>query len=235
MNNFKKTKFVCNQETLMALSSYNKNNDSPNILFLHGAGQSDKTRVGYLMVNLQNAGHSSAVFDFSGHGESSGSIETSSLQKRTNEASTALLELLNNNNSVTVCGTSMGGHIAIKLLEKHDHIKNLILFCPAAYHKSAYTAPFNQEFSSIIRQEGSWKESDIFPLLEKFSGNLLVFIGANDQVIPKELIEMIDKCTSNTSKKEIVVIPDCDHMIHGYISQNPNLTNQVTSKIIQFL
>jgi len=235
MKNFYKTTFNCNGETLSGIIAKNKNADIPSFLFLHGAGQSDKSRAFYLMERLQSHGVSTCAFDFSGHGSSSGDLKKSSLQKRTDEAVCAIKKFLPQEKPITICGSSMSGHTAIRLLDDISNIGSLILFCPAVYDRRAYPVLFNDGFTSIIREKGSWENSEIFPFLEEYSGKLLIFIGENDEVIPKGVIELLDKHSTKATKKEIVVIPECNHMIHTWISQRPQLADQVAEKIFEFL
>jgi len=214
MRDFEKTTFKCHGETLAGVTAKNKNADIPSFLFLHGAGQSDKSRAFYLMERFQSRGISTCAFDFSGHGSSSGDLKKSSLQRRTDEAACAIKKFLAQDKPMTVCGSSMSGHTAIRLLDEVSNIGSLILFCPAAYDRDAYSVPFNNGFTSIIKEKGSWEKSEIFSLLEEYTGKLLIFIGENDEVIPKGVIELLDKHSTKATKKEIVVIPECNHMIH---------------------
>ena len=129
----------------------------------------------------------------------------------------------------------MGGHIALKLLEKSDRISSLILFVPAIYDRRAYSVPFNKGFTSIIRDNESWKNSETLSLLDNFKGNLLIFTGENDEVIPQGVIDLIDGHSQNTRKKEIVVIPECSHRIYTHIGKRPQLADEVVGKILEFV
>ncbi len=111
----------------------------------------------------------------------------------------------------------------------------MVLFAPGVYDAQAYDTPFNEEFSNIIRREGSWKDSDVFGALEKYHGNLLVFHGEDDQVIPPEMIEFLDKYSSKVARKEIRLLPNCGHAIHTHISQKEELMNAVVHKIAEFI
>lgn len=224
-----KINFKFNDQTLAGIQ-YGKN---PHLLFIHGAGQSIKERLRYLAEKLLNDNISSFVFDHSGHGESTGILENSSLATRYNEAKYAL-NFLDESKPISVCGSSMGGYLAIKLLKDHP-IQNLILFCPAIYDHQVFNIPFNKGFSEIIRKPESWKNSDAMSLLKNFKGNLLIFIGENDRIIPDEVIESIDRSSINTNKKEIIRIPGCPHMIHPWIALHKHVANNITDKIKKLL
>ncbi len=59
------------------------------------------------------------TFDFSGYGENSGDLQSSSLKQRTLETKTAI-ELFSTRDKLTVCGSSMGGYIVLKMLSFFD-------------------------------------------------------------------------------------------------------------------
>lgn len=229
----KKIKFNVSNEKIVGLVVSKNDADMPSFLFVHGGGDADKYRTLYLAERLLKYDISSLVFDHSGNGESTGSLENSSLQKRYTEALEAI-KFLTKETPSTICGSSMGAYIALKLLEK-ESVKNLILFCPAVYDARAFSVRFNRGFTEMIRQKESWKNSDIFSALENFNGNLLIFIGEEDEVIPKGVIGLLDKTSCNVKKKEIVVIPHCPHKIHSWLSEHKDIADKVTEKISEFL
>jgi pimeloyl-ACP methyl ester carboxylesterase len=201
------------------------------VISLHGAGQSTKERIVYLLKGLEdriefNAG----IFDFSGHGESTGKLEESNLEKRTNEASAFIKEY--GTDHPVIIGSSMGGYIALKMLEVFTP-KSLILFCPALYSQEAYSTPFTNQFTEILRKPDSWKDTDVLSPLQNFKGNLLVFIGTEDTVIPPGVIDLIDQNSNNTKKKEIIKISGSPHGIHAYINEHPEVREMVISKILE--
>lgn len=114
-------------------------------------------------------------------------------------------------------------------------IPSLILFAPAIYDKRAYGIPFTKRFSDMIKEKRSWENSDIFSILEKFKGNLLIFIGEKDEVIPNKVIQLLDQHSPHAANKEIVVLPGAGHAIHTWIQEKPNLADEVAKKIVEFL
>jgi len=229
----KKIEFNVLNEKIAGLVVSKNDADMPSFLFVHGGGGADKYRTLYLAERLLSHDISTLAFDHSGSGESTGLLENSSLAKRYDEALEAI-KFLTKDKPLTICGSSMGAYIILKLLEK-ENVKNLILFCPAIYDARAFSLKFNDGFTDIIRQKESWKNSDIFSALEKFNGNLLVFIGKEDEVIPEGVIELLDKSSQNARKKEIVVIPNCPHKIHTWLSEHKDITDEVVEKISEFL
>lgn len=233
----KKIKFSAGDETLsgtiFAKSTPAASPAKPTFLFLHGAGTSTQTRAQYLMEKLLDHEINSFGFDFSGHGESSGALQESSLQKRVNQAAAAM-QFLDSHAPISVYGSSMGGHIAIRLLERFKNIQTLTLFVPGVYDGSAFEIPFTNNFSEIIRTKDSWKNSETFEILENFTGNLLIFAGEQDEVIPRELITMLDDHSPLTRKKEIVWLPNCNHAMQNHIAADPQLTQKVIQKMRDF-
>lgn len=227
------TEFKVPPHLLKAFKLVNEESDQPAFLFIHGAGKSEKSKTLYLAKKLIEQNICSLSFDHSGHGESSGELKESSLKERYQQACAAM-DLLSKDTPLSVCGSSMGGHIAMRLLKDYE-IENLILFCPAAYDKDAFNIPFNQGFSDIIRQKDSWKNSDLFELLSNFTGNLLLFIGEDDEVIPPGVIDLIDQSCQKCKSKKIIKIKNCPHKMHNWLQENEEERNEVTKTILEIL
>lgn len=217
----KQFKFKVGSEIIAAHTISSSASEKPHFLFMHGAGKATKERMKFLAHRLAEVGISSLGFDFSGHGESTGNLKESSLKKRTKEAQSAL-KFLSNERDITICASSMGAHIALELLKTNPTIKSLILFCPAIYHRDAFDVYFNECFSEIIRKSESWKRADVLDVLDDFNGNLLIYFGEKDEVIPRGVIELLDLKSKKTTKKEIVKLPGVDHQIAKWLSENNN-------------
>lgn len=233
MKSVYKFNFKADTETLSAIKVVKNENDKPNLLFLHGGGQADKYRTLYLAEKLLDENIDSLAFDHSGSGESSGEMNESSLEKRCKEAEEVLQ--LCSESELTVCGSSMGGYIALKMLEIDFDIKNLILFCPAVYDKEAFKMNFDEQFTNIIRQEESWKNSDVFELLKNFKGNLLIVIGEDDEVIPDGVIELLNKYSSNVNKKKIIKLKGVGHIVHKELTEKEGLADFVLENVVEII
>jgi|SRR6185503_5559296 len=205
---------------------------SADFIYFHGARGGNWSRIKVFAKPIVDQGSSIIAFDHSGHGTSTGEEKKASLEKRANEART-IIDLYANKNPITICGSSMGGHIAIKMLEYYD-VQNLILLCPGVYDRRAYSVAFDSGFTEILREPESWKNSDITEILKSFKGNLLVLIGSEDTVIPKGVIELIDESAKNTKRKEIVTIPSAPHAIQEWMVANPEKAIELASKMAEF-
>lgn len=223
-------------EEILSTVIFSKNNIHlpPQFIFLHGAGTGVKERVLSIAEPVIEHNLNILAFDFSGHGESTGQLKQGSLEKRVNEAQAIIDQLASKEKPLIVCGSSMGGFIAIKLLEFFK-ISTLILLCPALYDRKAYTVPFDSGFSEIIRSPESWKKTDALPLLKNFTGRILIVMGEKDTVIPPGVIELIDLHTPNASKKELYFIKDCPHSISTWLLDHEFEQNKLHQKILKFI
>lgn len=205
----------------------------PHFVYLHGAGIGIKEGIHSIAPTIINTGINILSFDFSGHGESTGALRKSSLKKRTREA-TAVIDQFSSKQPLIVCGSSMGGYLAIKMLEFYQ-IELLILFCPALYNENAYRMPFDQGFTEIIRKPNSWEKTDVLPLLQSYTGKLLIIIGEKDEVIPSGVIDLLMRHSISAEKKELYIIPDCPHRIVKWITEQDDERLSLQKKILEFI
>jgi pimeloyl-ACP methyl ester carboxylesterase len=227
------TSFQVGSHTILGHTITNREDNEPRMLFVHGGGASNKERLLPFAIELAEQGVASFAFDFSGHGESTGTLKESSLYRRALEA-TAALNYLQGPKPHVLCGYSMGGHICLELLKTND-IDTLVLFAPAIYDRDAFTVPFGAGFTDIIRKEGSWRRASVLDVLETFRGNLLIYIGESDDVIPKGVINLLDEHSWNVKTKEIIRIPDLGHRIPVWLAENPNKQKEIASRLLELL
>ena len=200
---------------------------------IHGAGQSDKHRIDVILDDLLKNGLSILRFDQSGHGGSTGKLSGSSLSKRVAEAS-EIIENYADLDNLILCGSSMGGYVAIKLLNQFNP-KTLVLFAPSIFIPEAYEVNFTEEFTKIIRKPESWAKSDALEDVSRFKGRLLIITGTEDQVIPKRVIELIYENAENASRKEVFELQGFTHKLFKELSEKPDAKSQVIRKILEFI
>jgi len=58
----------------------------------------------------------------------------------------------------------MSGEVCIQLTQRVN-IHHLVLLAPGIYHHKAINIPFGADFSNLIRQHESWKETKIRDIL----------------------------------------------------------------------
>ncbi|MBI4032871.1 alpha/beta fold hydrolase [Candidatus Berkelbacteria bacterium] len=204
------------------------------LIWLHGGGKSTKERSVPMAEKLLARGVSSVTFDHSGHGESTGQLSASSLQRRDIQAR-GIIENYAAGRPRILVGSSMGGHTALSLLPQYPSVELIVLFAPAVYARESQNASFTDEFGEIIRQHESWKNSPALDALKAYTGNLLVYIGERDQVIPHPVIDAIDAASAHVTRKNIVWFPDCPHGIRTWLNVHPDQERTVINMIVEYL
>ena len=206
----------------------------PQVLILHGAGNANRGHFRLFREQLLIHEISSAAFDFVGHGDTGGELKSSSLISRTRQAC-SVVDSLSIQQPLSVIGASMGAYTAVKLLEYYP-IKSLILLVPAMYAFRAYTVPFNQGFTGIIRQPESWRHSDAWDILSGYQGRLLIIAAENDRIIPKGVINKIYDSAVNAKERKLFVAPQASHTVLTDLrSNNPESFCSVFSQIVEML
>lgn len=226
--------FDVNKETLAGIIlAKNDTTIPPKCVFMHGGGSGVKERVCGIAEPIINHNINILAFDFSGHGESTGELKKGNLKKRVKEAKNAI-QLFASHKPLILCGASMGGYVAIKLLE-YVKVDTLILICPALYDKAAYEVQFDAGFTDIIRESQSWRNTDVLDLLKSFTGKLLIVIGDKDEVIPQDVIDLIIANSQKAKKKELYIIPEGPHRIIKWLMDKPEELQRFHKKIEEFV
>ncbi len=179
---------------------------SNNALYIHGAGNS--ARGGYTIPRgeLAARGIGTTAFDCIGHGDTGGDVADSSVASRTRQAE-AVIAARAMQGPLALLGSSMGAYNAIKLTESHP-VAALVLIVPGVYTPDAYEVPFGPRFSSVIRRERSWVDTDAWAILSRFEGKLLVIAAEDDAVIPREIPERLVDAAGSASWRQL-------HIVHG--------------------
>ncbi len=179
------------------------------VLLLHGAGTSDRSRFSILRPALLERGIGSTAFDCIGHGETGGDMAQSSLASRTRQAQ-AVIAGRKLSEPLVIAGASMGAYNAIKLTQLKT-VSTLILTVPGVFTPAAYEVPFGPQFSSVIRRERSWAESDAWDILAEFTGSLLVIAAEHDAVIPREIPERLVESAIKSRWRKLLVVRGAEH------------------------
>lgn len=205
----------------------------PRLLALHGGGQSSRRGVQYLLDGLANGGVPSASFDFSGHGESSGEVAGSSLRERMAQAASVAAHVAPQE-PLSLMATSMGGHIACRLIERLNP-PALVLFCPAAYTAQAEDAPFGPVFQGILRATTDYASSPAFTALEQFEGRLLLVHGTDDAVIPAQVLEQYAHRARRAKSVEVVRLAGAGHKLHAWLPAHEEDHRRVLDAVLRTL
>jgi esterase/lipase len=201
-------------------------------VFLHGAGSSDKSRTFSLAEAISCLGYTCITFDFPGHGEST-SNRPMSLYRRFEVAKSIINQFARHENLILL-GFSMSGQTVVDLIADNLKPKKLVLFAPGIYSIHAFKVPFGQDFSNIIRERNSWKESSATSSLRNYFGKLLIFQSMNDNIIPVEVINLIFGSAINVERKEVILLRDAPHQIGLWLSQNTKENQMIAEMIALF-
>lgn len=199
------------------------------VLFLFGGSKSrGKERFAEWQEFLATENIGSMSFDYSGTGKSTGKFSDSSLGKRIHE-SIAVIDWLTNiigeDANLALAGGSMGAYVALGASKIFPTlIKNLILFCPAAYAKECHSLHFGRKFTRCIRRPDSWKNSLAFRWIERFTGRILLLVPENDEVIPSEIPREYQRRAIRATRVAYITIPRTTHNL---------LSPQITSRRIR--
>lgn len=206
---------------------------APRTLALHGGGAS--SRLGYqpLLDFLADHGHSSAAFDFVGQGESAGDLAASGLRDRAQQA-LAVVDFLKIPRPVSLIASSMGGHIACSLMEALAP-PALVLYCPAAYEAAALDVPFGPAFQQVIRATSDFAASPAFDALERFEGRLLLVLGAEDAVIPRQVEEEYMLRARKARSVEVLRLDGAGHHLHAWLKDRPAEFTRVAQRVLATL
>lgn len=204
---FQKISFPSNHNKISGVLSL-PDKYTTGVVFLHGGGKANLKRYEYLQKVFHKKGIASLVFDFMGCGESEGKFEDGSLNQRIRSAHGATNFFLKRTNLTTkdiyLWGSSMGAHVACRLLEDLQ-VKGVILQSAAAYNKEAESKKFNEEFTSAIQKPITWEKSPAFKALETFNGKILVVYGENDSLIPTGVRDKYKQIANNNNGKFVVL------------------------------
>lgn len=200
---------------------------------LHGGGPLGKEGTSYLAPVFLARGEALARLDFSGQGESSGSIPESSLKGRFEEALKAM-DALGMVGDATVIGTSMGGYVATRLAAT-GRVSRLVLFCPAAYTPRAWGVSFGGGFTEIIRSPLSYLESDVPSLLASFRGPSFLCLPSDDEVVPAEVTRSYRENLARSGPVSVYTVGGCPHPVHRWSDGKPAVRDGIVSALSDFL
>ncbi|HWB39109.1 MAG TPA: alpha/beta fold hydrolase [Candidatus Saccharimonadales bacterium] len=202
-----------------------------NAVIMHGAGVANRTRAYGFAETLAGKNIGSVLFDFSGHGDSSGQVSELSLERRRKQASGVIDQVLPADSEFYLMGFSMAGQTVCDLLPSYqDRVPGILLACPAVYNDAAHDIPFgNPKFTEIIRTPESWRNSQAYTNLEQYAGKTAIVIGELDEVIPEGVIELLRESAQNVSFTEY---PGVEHKLMRWLSNSPAEAGKIADQLI---
>ncbi len=221
--------FSANGQCLAATKILDQDGAGPEILALHGLGEtSTRHRIRYLLEPLAAQGHGSITFDFSGNGDSTGALRTSTLRGRRVEALGAAA-YLDKAVAPVLLGTSMGAHLAASIVPE-VRPRGLVLFCPAAYPGTAADQPFD----GSLARPGNYPDSPAYAGLREFEGDLLLLVADHDKVVAPAVIEGYLANAGRARSVEVMRF-DCDHFVHRWLPDQDARRDETVRAIARLL
>ncbi len=204
-----------------------------NAVILHGAGRSQRKRYYAIANELLRQGLGVVMFDFSGHGESTGKLEELSLTRRKRQSSAVINALVPPDSPLYLVGFSMGAQTACDLLSLYSkRVKGVFLACPAIYRADVEDLPFgNSKFTSRLREPNSWKTTNAVQHLANFDGKTVVAIGSDDTVIPKDVISMLKTSTKHLYFEEFKGVT---HALAPFLTEHPRELAKLVKELTSF-
>ena len=218
---------------LHGTTTYSPSHSTPRTLALHGGGASSRVGCQPLLDFLADRGHSSVAFDFAGQGESAGDLAASGLRDRAQQA-LAVVDFLKMPQPVSLIASSMGGHIACSLIEALSPPAP-VLYCPAAYEATALDVPFGPAFQQVIRATSDFAASPAFDALERFEGRLLLVLGAEDAVIPRQVEDQYIRRARKARSVEVLRLDGAGHHLHAWLRERPQEAARVAQRVLATL
>jgi len=215
------------------LSAQKPRADKLTVVIMHGAGESNSLRHAGLARLFADNGISVIALDFIGHGKTGGNLAKNSLALRIEHARLAIERWVTADVPLILCGFSMSGHVALRLLPQLGaRVKGIGLFCSATYAAEAEEVKFGSDFTKILHQPEGWRSSLGLRDAAQFGGRAAIIIGGDDTVIPWEVTtELARRLKTNASEVRLEVLGGVNHQLAAWLSNHRGFSRQ----IIQYL
>jgi len=193
-------------------------------VLLHGAGRGSKERLIPLLREFVARGCRGLALDFSGHGESTGTLRELSLRRRFEQAVAVIGAQAPG--PLVLVGFSMSGQTVADLAGHFgERVVALGLCAPAVYSALAWSLPFGEgdgEFSRVIRTPDSWRKAPALDALRNYTGRSVLAVPGKDAVIPPEVTEELATALALRSRFTRLDLPDADHQLGQWFRDHPD-------------
>ncbi len=192
-----------------------------NAVILHGAGTSKRQRYYPIAEELLKNGVGVVLFDFSGHGGSTGKLKDLSLARRQTQAVSVIDQVVPGDSILYLCGFSMGAQTVCDILPRYGgRTEAVLLGCPAIYAADVQDMRFGDPgFTERLREHESWTASGAPALLSDFGGRTVIAIGDRDEVIPAGVVDLLKEAAKNLTFKEYAGAP---HALAAWLESHPS-------------
>ncbi|MDQ1044864.1 alpha/beta fold hydrolase [Streptomyces sp. V4I2] len=210
--------------------------DRATAVVLHGAGNGGKERLLPLLAEFVAHGYRGLALDFSGHGESTGTLRELSLRRRFEQAVSVIDAFAPANGPLILVGFSMSGQTVADLAAHYgDRVTALGLCAPAVYAGEAWDVPFGAgdgSFSAIIRTPGSWRASPALDVLRAYEGRAVLAVPGTDAVIPPEVTEAVQDALCTRAQFTRFELPEADHQLGLWLRDHAEDRREFVSAVL---
>jgi aminoglycoside phosphotransferase (APT) family kinase protein len=207
----------CDGELLRGVYGDGDDPAAATVVLLHGAGKGSKERLVPLLGEFVARGCRAVAFDFSGHGESTGTPAELSLRRRFEQAVAVIGARVPAGAPLILVGFSMSGQTVADLTAYYgERVAAIGLCSPAVYGAQAWPVPFgegNGRFSDIIRTPGSWRRSPALEAFRAYTGRAVLVVPGTDHVIPTDVTDAVTDALAARAQFTRVGIPGADHYV----------------------
>ncbi|MGW2643778.1 alpha/beta fold hydrolase [Streptomyces sp. NPDC001393] len=186
-------------------------------VLLHGAGAGSKQRLLPLLTEFAEHGCHALAFDFTGHGESTGSLAELSLRRRFEQAVAVVDAHTPAQGPLVLVGFSMSGQTVADLVRHYGpRVAAVGLCAPAVYASEAWEVPFGDSrgrFSGIIRTPDSWRASPALEAFRAYEGRAVLAVPGTDAVIPPAVTEAVQDALSTRAQYTRFELPEAEHRL----------------------
>ncbi|MGW7817925.1 phosphotransferase [Streptomyces puniciscabiei] len=186
-------------------------------VLLHGAGTGSKQRLLPLLTEFTGHGCHALAFDFTGHGESTGSLAELSLRRRFEQAVAVVDAQTPAQGPLVLVGFSMSGQTVADLVRHYGpRVAAVGLCAPAVYASEAWEVPFGDgrgRFSGIIRTPDSWRASPALEAFRAYEGRAVLAVPGTDAVIPPAVTEAVQDALSARAQYTRLELPGAEHRL----------------------
>ncbi len=232
----------------------NGNGKFPVVIGCHGF-RADKSSGKLVALGNELPKHGIAFlrFDFSGHGESEGKFEDTTVTNQVDDLRSALDFVCGHENldetKTGVVGSSLGGMVAVISAAEDERIKCLALLCPLSDFTIINLPQYSKEKLKEWKEKGTtlvrtFKNGttlpikyrfyedglsyDVYKTAEKVSAPTLILHGDGDDVVPlsqsQELVKHLN------GEKELAIVHGASHRF-----EEPEHFEQVFNTVVGFM
>ncbi|MFJ8488052.1 alpha/beta hydrolase [Streptomyces sp. NPDC094038] len=198
----------------------------PIAVLLHGAGNGSERRLRPLLAEFAAHGCPALAFDFSGHGESTGTLGELSLRRRFEQATAVIDAQAGPERPLVLVGFSMSGQTVADLVRHYRDRASAVGLCsPAVYAPEAWDVPFGDgtgRFTALIRTPDAWRTSPALEVLGAYAGRAVLAVPGTDEVIPPQVTEAVQDALRTRSRYTRFELPDAEHRLGLWFHDHPH-------------